>query len=181
MLVFSAPKLLFGAMDVDNWTMLHWWIEADAELQERIKETARRFWEYVEAGTLPPQEEPEPVELPEGTAPEDVYQAGEDWDLAVASLREAYEIFKQAEVLKKQRVEEFKAAMGKHRTLVQRGGTFHHLPTKGRRTFQQKQAQSEYERLAALAGVEAPGWETFFKPGLPGSQFRAYFREVGDG
>lgn len=180
MLCLGSTKLLFGAMDVDNWAMLHWWIDADPELQEQIIATARKFWEYVEAKTLPPEEEAAPVEEIEGEKPEDIIKAGREWDVALSNLREAVAMFDAAKAIKEQRIAEFKQAMAGHKSLYHRMGTIHDSPTKGRLSLQEKQAKAEYERLAALApeGTKVVPWAEFKKRGKPGRTFTMYWRET---
>lgn len=188
--VTDEGRLLFAAMDVDNWAILHWWIQRDEELIEELRRRASEFWtRYVEAGIYP-EDEPNPLEGEAGLevatvgGEADRITAGPEWTPAILELREARELLDEAQALYSERKAAFAASMGLG-ALVHPLAVVYNRQTAGRSGLDSAAAKREYEYMASLlakSGAYSPkDWSVFVKKGKPSVTFRPYFKEERHG
>lgn len=91
----------FCVFNAERWEMLHFDMERDQELINIIRLSGLRFWELVENKTPPEEDDVLEIDMPKvGGELVKVPDHNIDWFNAVNELKEATEIFNQAEALK---------------------------------------------------------------------------------
>lgn len=184
----------FAIFSAENWELLHFDVEADPEVQQRIIEVAGNFWKnHVEPRIPPEPQAPTPkIDLPE-TGGELVSRTDEAWADAVRDLREAKEIKAEAEELEKRAKERLIELAGGFGVFEGAGARIYYRQMPGRKTFDKKALASAKPLNRVLVrqalfdrGISATeadlildgcelDLELFEKAGSPYAEFRAYF------
>lgn len=101
----------FALFNAERWQMLHFDLERDEDLIERLIAGEREFWSYVERGEEPPEEDGEDgpdISSPDG---EVTVVGGSEWEEATEELMEARELKSTAKDLESRAKKRLKGMM----------------------------------------------------------------------
>ena len=141
-------------------------VERDDSLIDLILDKERNFWQYVEAGELPPAPEPKALDLPPVGATEIITRDDAEWAAAVERLREAKTIKIEAEEWEKACKAEVQRLMGDAQVIEGAGARVYWKTQAGRKTLDKKALQAAHPEIDL---------QRFMKTGKPFRAFRPYF------
>jgi putative phage-type endonuclease len=162
------PKFKRGIyiiLSIEEWDVLWFEQEPDAELQEIIMEKDGEFWKMLQDGIIPDEEQLPTIELP--SAQGSIVMMGNTlgWNEAVRELYEAQEIRKEAESLEETAKAEIRKLMGNASSVESDGFRAYMLNQKGRKTIDAKKLEKEFPSA----------YESCLKKGKPFQKFSPYF------
>lgn len=101
----------FALFNAERWQLLHFDLERDEELIDRLIAGEREFWSYVEAGEPPPEEKDE--DSPDISSPDGEVTVvdGSEWEGATEELMEARELKSTAKDLESRAKKRLKGMM----------------------------------------------------------------------
>ncbi len=164
--VFGYRWGSFALFNAERWELLHFDVEADAELIGRLVEVEGEFWrEHVEARVRP---DVAPVALPDVPKVEGelVTRGDPEWADAVAMLREAKELSATAGELESAAKARLQALMGDAAVVEGAGARIYWREQAGSKRLDEKAFRAAHPDIDLAA---------FKVPGAPTRPFRAYF------
>jgi putative phage-type endonuclease len=184
----------FALFSAENWELVHFDIEADAAIRDRLIEIEHDFWhDHVLAEVRP---EPAPVALPKlpEVSGEVVTRDDPEWTDAIAMLAEAQDLKAGAEELHLAAKSRIQERAGSHGVYEGAGARIYWREMAGRRTFDKKalaaarpldrqaligilieKAGLTEAQAASVADTCALDLDAFEKQGNPFAEFRTYF------
>lgn len=184
----------YALFSAENWELIHFDLEADAEIRDRLIELEHDFWhDHVIAEVRP---EPAPVALPQlpEVKGEVITRDDPEWADAISMLAEARELTASAKDLETAAKARIQDLAGEHGVFEGAGARIYWREMAGRRTFDRKalaasrpvDRQALIQILTEKAGITeaqaasvadacALDLESFEKQGKPFNEFRTYF------
>lgn len=196
--VFGYSWGSFALFNAEAWELIHFDIEADPAISERLIEVEHDFWhKHVLAGVRPEAAVAEPPKLPEvsGTV---ITRADPEWADAVQMLQEAKELTASAKDLESAAKDRLKELAGGYGVFEGEGARVYFRELAGRKTFDKRAlaAAKPLNRVLVREALQNHGTpqtvievvmdsadldlELFEKQGKGYEELRTYFLSGGD-
>jgi len=165
----------FALFNAENWSLIHFDLEADPQLIATLIEREHEFWtKYVVPRVEPPQEAPPVVDIPVIEGEVTVFES-EEWIKAATAFREARELKDAATDLEetaKAKVQEFMHREEVHVAEVTGLARFYYRPYEGSTKWK--------ETAQAIAREAKLDVEQFIVKGAAYTRFTPYFLKPGE-
>jgi putative phage-type endonuclease len=165
MLYPKFKRGIYIIMSLEEWDVLWFEQEPDAELQGAIVEADSLFWEMLQRDVEPPEVSSPVIDLPPIGNSEILRISSPEWYKAISELQEAQEILEEAEALKEAAKAEILRQMANHEVAESEGFRAYNKLQNGRTSIDTKRLKKEMPDI----------YSKYAKTGVPFKSFRTFF------